>query len=405
MSTARARLPYINKDYNAIRRELLVRIPQLTDRWTDFNESDLGIVLLELFAGVGDMLAYYLDAQAAECYLPTARRRQSIIDLCALINYRLHGPVAATTKLRFMLAQPAANAVTIPAGTICNVPATGDTAAIPFETMTDVIIPVGQTTVEVDAWQGVRKSDTAIASGHALQRITLSKTEIAYGSVSVSVNGIPWQVVEHFADSGPADNHVRIDRDGLERTTLLFGDNKAGGIPAAGQSIIVSYLVTTGPSGNLAPERITELPTTIKVNGIPVIISVTNPIAATGGAESESHEHARVMAPAVLRSTWKAVTKADYQALCESFPGVAKAQVLDLNDEGSMRIYTVRVVIAPEGGGAPSPRLKADMYAFLEARRMVTIDIFVDEPVYHPVPVSATLYIYTGQDSAQVLQR
>ena len=99
------------------------------------------------------------------------------------------------------------------------------------------------------------------------------------------------------------------------------------------------------------------------------------------------------------------MTKADYQALCESFPGVAKAQVLDLNDASSIRIYTVRVVIAPEGGGAPSPRLKADLYAFLEARRMVTIDIFVDEPVYHPVPVSATLYIYTGQDSAQVLQR
>jgi len=91
MSTGRARLPYINKDYEAIRRELLARIPQLTDRWTDFNESDLGVVLLELFAGVGDMLAYYLDAQAAESYLPTARRRQSIIDLCSLISYQLHG--------------------------------------------------------------------------------------------------------------------------------------------------------------------------------------------------------------------------------------------------------------------------------------------------------------------------
>jgi len=70
MTTARARLPYLNKDYLSIRRELIARIPQLTDRWTDFNDSDLGIVLLDLFAGVGDMLAYYLDAQAAECYLP-----------------------------------------------------------------------------------------------------------------------------------------------------------------------------------------------------------------------------------------------------------------------------------------------------------------------------------------------
>ena len=62
----RASIGYINKDYESIRQELLAKIPQLTDRWTDFNHSDLGVVLLDLFCGVGDMLAYYLDAQAAE---------------------------------------------------------------------------------------------------------------------------------------------------------------------------------------------------------------------------------------------------------------------------------------------------------------------------------------------------
>ncbi|HPD73552.1 MAG TPA: baseplate J protein, partial [Candidatus Krumholzibacteria bacterium] len=62
----RASIAYTNKDYDSLRRELLARVPQLTDRWTDFNASDLGVVLLELFCGIGDMLAYYLDAQAAE---------------------------------------------------------------------------------------------------------------------------------------------------------------------------------------------------------------------------------------------------------------------------------------------------------------------------------------------------
>jgi len=90
-------------DYDSLRRELLARVPQLTDRWTDFNASDLGVVLLELFCGVGDMLAYYLDAQAAEAFLPTARQRQNVINLCKLISYRLDGPVAATTSLRFTL--------------------------------------------------------------------------------------------------------------------------------------------------------------------------------------------------------------------------------------------------------------------------------------------------------------
>ncbi len=67
----RASVAYTNKDYESLRRELLARVPQLTDRWTDFNASDLGVVLLELFCGVGDMLTYYLDAQAAEAFLQT----------------------------------------------------------------------------------------------------------------------------------------------------------------------------------------------------------------------------------------------------------------------------------------------------------------------------------------------
>ena len=36
-----------DKDYEFRRRELLAWVPQLNDRWTDFNTSYIGIVLLE----------------------------------------------------------------------------------------------------------------------------------------------------------------------------------------------------------------------------------------------------------------------------------------------------------------------------------------------------------------------
>jgi len=402
-TTARARLPYINKEYDAIRQELVARIPQLTDRWTDFNESDLGIVLLELFAGVGDMLAYYLDAQAAECYLPTARQRQSIINLCALINYRLHGPVAATTRVRFTLGQPAQRDITIPAGTVCR--GQGLSEPIPFETVSDLVITAGLREGEVNARQGTRRTEVFAGTGQAFQRLALTNPGVAHGTVTLSVTGVTWQAVEHFADSGQADIHFRVDINGLDQTVLQFGDGKFGVMPPAGSTIAVTYLTTLGPEGNLAPHLITELPSPILVDGLPITATVDNPIPATGGTDAESHDHARLLAPAVLRSTWKAVTKADYQALCMAFPGIAKAQVLDLNDDATMRIYTVRVVIAPEGGGAPSPQLKSDLRAYLEARRMVTIDIFIDEPAYRPVPISAILYVYPDQDADQVRQR
>ena len=59
-----------------------MRVPQLTDHWKDFNASALGVVLLEIFRGVGDLPTYYLAVWAAEAFLPTARQCHNVIQLC-----------------------------------------------------------------------------------------------------------------------------------------------------------------------------------------------------------------------------------------------------------------------------------------------------------------------------------
>lgn len=404
MQTRRGRLPYVNKDYESIREELLSRIPQLTDRWTDFNLSDLGVVLLELFSGIADMLAYYIDAQAAECYLPTARQRQNIINLCSLIGYRLHGPVAATTKLTFTLDEVSAEDIVIPAGTEVRAP---DAAVpVPFVTAKDITITAGNTQADVDAVQGEGVSEVFIGTGEPMAKITLGRTDIAHGSVKVRVSGNLWQEVGHFTDSGSEDAHFRLETDALERVSIIFGDGKWGSYPREGASIEVSYLVTLGPDGNIAPHRVTEVMSSIytSVNML-VPLSVDNPIPATGGAERESIEHAKAIAPAVLRSTWKAVTRDDYTALCLAFPGVAKARVMDIGSDPDLRIYTVRVCIAPDGGGLPSPMLKDQLETYLEVRRLVTIDAGIVDPVYVPVNVSALLYTYPKEDAEAVRRR
>jgi hypothetical protein len=42
--------------------------------WTDFNRSDPGVTLLELFAYLGELLSSYQDRAAAEARLATRRR-------------------------------------------------------------------------------------------------------------------------------------------------------------------------------------------------------------------------------------------------------------------------------------------------------------------------------------------
>ncbi len=304
----RASIGYINKDYESIRQELLAKIPQLTDRWTDFNHSDLGVVLLDLFCGVGDMLAYYLDAQAAEAFLPTARQRDS--------------PVASTTTLRFRLSAPLGKDLTIPAGTACRALLSDGEAD--FETVEDGLIPRGVLSVDIPTRQGVRRTETFTSTGLPFQRIRLTGGVIAQGTITVTVGDDAWSEVDHLQDSLADSRHFMADLDALDISTLIFGDGQSGAVPAQGSAIAVSYLQTIGDQGNLGPNRITQLLSPVYLDGGQVPLTVTNPVPATGGASREALEHARRQAPAELRSLWKAVTLEDYQALAEGYPGVAK---------------------------------------------------------------------------------
>jgi uncharacterized phage protein gp47/JayE len=399
----RASIGYINKDYESIRQELLSKIPQLTDRWTDFNHSDLGVVLLDLFCGVGDMLAYYLDAQAAEAYLPTARQRQNVINLCKLIGYRLDSPVASTTRLRFRLSAPLGNDLTIPAGTACRA-LLGDGEA-DFETVEDGLIPRGVHFVDIPARQGVRRTETFTSTGQPFQRIHLSGDLIAQRTLGVSVGDDAWSEVDHFQDSLADSRHFMADLDALDISTLIFGDGQSGAVPPQGSRISVSYLQTLGDKGNLGPNRITQLLSPVYLDSTQIALTVTNPVAATGGAYRETLEHARRQAPAELRSLWKGVTLEDYQTLAEGYPGVAKAKVLDTNACQNIRYYNVQLAIAPNGGGMPSALLKQELAEFLEHRKVITVEINLFDPIYQPVSIDAEAYVWPGEALENVRSR
>lgn len=399
----KASISYTNKDYESLRQELLAKIPLLTDRWTDFNESDLGVVLLELFCGVGDMLAYYLDAQAAEAFLPNARQRQNVINLCKLINYRLDTPVAATTTLRFSLVSALETDLTIPAKTACR--AALDDGNVDFETIEDAVIPKGSLSVDVGAWQGVRKDEEFTGTGEASQNIVLTSTSIAHGSVSVNVAGTDWEEVMFFLDNDSDSSVFQVVTDGLDVTRIVFGDGTHGAIPAYGSTITVEYLETLGSDGNIASSLIDNLVTSIYQDGALVQLSVINPVNATGGSDRETIAHAKEQAPAELKTLWKAVTKDDYKALAEGFPGVAKAQVLDCNDCTNIRYYQVNMVVAPNGGGLPSSILKSELAEFIENRKVITIDVNLYDPSYRPVAIDAEVYIYKTEDATTVRTR
>ena len=64
-------IDYLTKDYAGFRQAMLDQIPLRLPAWKDRSESDFGVVLIELFAYVADILSYYQDRVANEAYLAT----------------------------------------------------------------------------------------------------------------------------------------------------------------------------------------------------------------------------------------------------------------------------------------------------------------------------------------------
>ena len=67
--------------------------------WSDRSPADPAVMLVELFAALGDRLAYWQDAVAVEAYLGTARRRTSVRRHARLLNYAVHEGCSARTLL------------------------------------------------------------------------------------------------------------------------------------------------------------------------------------------------------------------------------------------------------------------------------------------------------------------
>ena len=105
---------YTGRDVSEIRRELIDMIPTLTSEWTDFNESDLGITMIELIAGAQDMQNFYFDTQAFETYLDTAVQSKNIRSIARAMNYRIPLKSTASGQLLITFTDDSYKTVDIP---------------------------------------------------------------------------------------------------------------------------------------------------------------------------------------------------------------------------------------------------------------------------------------------------
>ncbi len=109
------------------------------------EERDFSIALVDAWAMVADVLAFYQERRANEHFLRTANERWSIRELARLIGYRLKPGVAASTYLAFTLEESpgapeeAVKTTIVPVGTkVQSIPGPGEQPQI-FETIQEIV--------------------------------------------------------------------------------------------------------------------------------------------------------------------------------------------------------------------------------------------------------------------------
>jgi predicted phage baseplate assembly protein len=218
-----------------------------------------------------------------------------------------------------------------------------------------------------------------------------------------------WEQRESFAESRPDDRHYVLDAaDG----TIELGPavrapdgswRQYGRVPPARALLrMTGYRDGGGRRGNVTAGTLSVLK-----SAIPGVVSVTNPVGATGGVDLETIESTRVRAAMELRTRYRAVTAQDFEFLCgEASPRVARALCLPVR-EGSIPVCIVpgitpadRLLEAHEL--IPEDELMREVAEYLDERRLVGTTVELRPARYRGVSVVVNVQAARRADLSRV---
>lgn len=131
-----------DRQFADIVAEAKTLIPRYAPEWTNFNETDPGITLVELFAWMTEILIYRLNQVPDRNY----------IKFLQLIGIELQPAQPARAELTFTLARPDISTVIVPLGT--QVAAQGSTGQpVVFET-DQALIAIGAQLTQIETFDG-----------------------------------------------------------------------------------------------------------------------------------------------------------------------------------------------------------------------------------------------------------
>lgn len=345
-------LGYIDRTHEQIMAAIKSRMPIKCPEITDLTDSNPMIKLASIYAGIAELLNYYIDSNAEEVYLSTANFYESGIKIAEMLGYRPHLSVPASGNVVFMVSKPLSTDTTIPANTVLTY------GGKSYLTVDAVVLKAGQYKVYVDARNVSSAAETKSVqiTGEKNERIILDATDICEGTLTVTIDNVQWSDTYDFSDAGPTDKRFKTGLTIEGKPYVQFGDGSYGVIPTRGSTAVLSYLTTEGEAANVSSGVQMEISGDLGVSGI----SAYAENGFNGGFGYETLDTLRKNIPMVYRTRLRAITLQDFKDLIDTHASVAQSAVAY---EGNLKLTGY---IVPVGGGKASATLLKSIKSYME---------------------------------------
>ena len=341
---------YTNRDYTSIRNDLLNRASVVLPEWTSRDNSDFGMLFVDLVSYMGDILHYYVDQAARESFLETATRRSSLLAIASLLDYIPHGRTSAQTTITL----DATNSLATDTSPIL-IPANTKFTANPLVETADSVIFTSNQAIAFNATgasiagyttyakttpailrltEGEFFTETFTSNGQISQRYTLSKTGVVTESIVVSVAegvlgaDVSYSQVTRLIENTNSDKVYVASIEADDSVVLQFGNGIHGKIPTTNAVVTITYRRSRGSAGNVEANSVTAFYSLSNAFGPTYdgIVITPNTTRAFGGSNSESIVSLKANIPTSFRSQDRAVSLQDYEDLILRVPGIIKTK-------------------------------------------------------------------------------
>ena len=422
-------IDYSASEFEEFRDSLLQYIKAIyPTEYNNFAESDLGVMLVEMFSYMGSVLSYKADMIANENFITSVTTPENLRKLLQLIGVKMRGPISSKAGAIMDLnsGEVTSSELSVSfANRTFSVPSTKDSGMLSFTlykvdnagSIEDIsegpitllkgesLNAAGSKYSNLILLEGVAKTETGTFSNtNTLQTIKISTPSIVEGSIIVVLeNGDVYGEIENLFMADKTSQVFSKTYTDDYAAVLNFGDDLRGKSPEAGSSYTVYYRTGGGDRGNIITEGINvKIP--VSLDGVATTVNVKNSTMATGGTKSETVAHAKHWGPYFFKTQYRAVTGEDYTTFANHFTSnggqSGKAQaVLRSSGAGSNMIDIYVVAFGAAVGGfktqleRASITYKQQLLTYLNKYKMITDEITIVDGLVRTLDLEVTIYL------------